>query len=623
MTASQARRLAGRLRFASLPTPATLEDFDYDAAPAVDPALIAELATCRYLENATNVLLIGPPGLGKTHLAVGLARKAAEAGYRTYFTTAADLAARCHRAAIEGRWATTMRFFNGPGLLVIDELGYLPLPAEAASALFQVISQRYLKTSIVLTSNRGVGSWGEILGDTTVAAALLDNRSTHGFPWFRRGRMPACQQVSACSSRPSGTLRESAALTRIPGVTSVIFRFVADSSSRLLSVVPVPDAGGGEQHDLRPAAGERGLAGIVTLQRRKAAEVSEGDEEGFFLDTIAEYQWARDAAGLAPATLDGLVKPVIEVCEHYGLAPWRLAPRHVDKYFAGEGKRSGATVRRKMNQIDGYFAFLEQRYAGEIARRYGLAVESPVDPFNRPRHRGDFGLRVPPSQRALRELFARWRESLEPARKPAVARRDYVMGKLTYLSGVRAAELCGVRIGDLHWESGQWGRFLVNGKGARGSGPRQREAYMFEEGRALLWWWIEDVRGGFSDDPGHPDAPLFPSERIPQAVSALNVPSPGIAVTPPTFRKALQAAGDRFLTGPVTHLHPHLLRHAAATHNYERGMSLWEVQKLLGHDRPTTTVSYLATAHADPETASLAAAGRAVQRLTTDKGNLR
>jgi site-specific recombinase XerD len=106
-------------------------------------------------------------------------------------------------------------------------------------------------------------------------------------------------------------------------------------------------------------------------------------------------------------------------------------------------------------------------------------------------------------------------------------------------------------------------------------------------------------------------------------VSALNVTGPGIAVTPSTFRRALKAAGERFLTGPVTHLHPHLLRHAAATHNYERGMSLWEVQKMLGHDRPTTTVSYLATAHADPETASLAAAGRAVQRLTMDKGNLR
>jgi DNA replication protein DnaC len=171
---TRARRQRGRLRFARYPVHKTLAEFDLDFQPSLDRAVIAELSTLRFFEDKRNVILLGPPGVGKSHLAIALGVAATEAGYRTFFTSAADMVASLQQAHLESTAPYKFRTYVGPSVLVVDELGYLPLDQQSANWIFQVVSRRYEKGSIVLTSNRGFGDWNQVFADPVVASAIID-----------------------------------------------------------------------------------------------------------------------------------------------------------------------------------------------------------------------------------------------------------------------------------------------------------------------------------------------------------------------------------------------------------------------------------------------------------------
>lgn len=172
-----ARALARRIRAARLPLAARLESFDFSFQPSLSARLIQELAGLGFMQTATNVLLLGPPGTGKTHLACGLARRALESGYSALFTTLRGLAADFASAPAGG--AAVLRRLVAPKLLIIDEVGYTRLSAEQAQWFFELVVARYEQGAIIVTSNLSFAAWGELLGDEVLASALLDRLLHH------------------------------------------------------------------------------------------------------------------------------------------------------------------------------------------------------------------------------------------------------------------------------------------------------------------------------------------------------------------------------------------------------------------------------------------------------------
>jgi DNA replication protein DnaC len=169
----------GRMRLARFPWIKTLEGFDFSFQPSIDRKVIRELSGLSFIGRAESVIFLGPPGVGKTHLAIALGVKAVEAGYSTLFLTLEELNLRLSRARATGRLEAVLAQLARPKLLILDELGYLPFSREEASALFRLLSRRYERGSVIITSNKGFADWGEIFSDTVLATAILDRLLHH------------------------------------------------------------------------------------------------------------------------------------------------------------------------------------------------------------------------------------------------------------------------------------------------------------------------------------------------------------------------------------------------------------------------------------------------------------
>lgn len=173
------RAVEKQIQMSGFPMKKTMDDFDFSFQPSIDKGQIDELCTMRFIENAENVVFLGPPGVGKTHLATALGMETAKHRFSTYYINCHTLIEQLKKAHFENHLPDKLRSLGRYKLLIIDEIGYLPMDIQGANLFFQLIARRYEKASTIFTSNKTFSQWNEIFADVTIASAILDRVLHH------------------------------------------------------------------------------------------------------------------------------------------------------------------------------------------------------------------------------------------------------------------------------------------------------------------------------------------------------------------------------------------------------------------------------------------------------------